>query len=373
MKKVILIVLALIFAMALVVGGYYLFTTRNLQSYVEEGEPCPYSWRELRDGTYRLKVNTAAYPDCSWSVECYPKNVVAATEVSNESGLAEYSILPLGVGQTYVQVYCEQTEPVAVRVFEISLHISVSEDGAIAVEETADKVYEEIAALGEDGDYPIRWWMNPDGVISLLIEEESNGNWQTVDYDPDGLEVTGPFYRQGSCGFEILGKLAGVYPLTIYDGRDKAICLEVQVAEDLTASVTDYAVEAYAVDRSEEHAALEGIAGSTLLLPAEAIVTDYSVKSTKGSVDFLLNDKEWRWQIDFDMTVEELAEEFAVDFTKTKTATVDDLTLTAYGFGDGVMAFWTVGDRTMILYGEQGIALTDVLAVAKQIAEANHG
>jgi hypothetical protein len=226
--------------------------------------------------------------------------------------------------------------------------------------------------MGEDSDYPIQWWMDANGTVNLLITEESNGNWEAAVYDPDGLEVTGPFYRQGSCGFEIQGKLAGTFPLTLHDGGAKAIRLEIEVAEELTAAVTDFAVEDYVRDSSEQHAALEGIAGGTVVLPKQAVVTDYSVKSSYGSVDFLLNDMEWRWQIELDSTEEELVNAVAASFEETKTVTVNGVTLSAYGFGDGVMVSWTDGGRAMILYGERDAALTDALAVAEQIAEANH-
>ena len=66
MKKVILGVVALISTLALVIGGYMLITSRNLHKYaVEEGVSCPYTWRELRDGTYRLEIDTTVYSECS--------------------------------------------------------------------------------------------------------------------------------------------------------------------------------------------------------------------------------------------------------------------------------------------------------------------
>ena len=367
MKKVILGVLALIFAMALVVGGYILFASRDLQKHAVEDVSCPYSWQELRNGAYRLEIDTTAYPDHSWSVECYPKNVVAATKEESADGTAVFSILPLNMGQTYVQVCCEQTEPFAVRVFEIGMQLNVSEDLKITVVSAEEAEYDGIVTMGEEGDSPIQWWADAAGTIQLLIEE--NGNWEAMDYDANSLEVVGPFYRQDSCGFEILGRQAGTFPLAIYDGADKAIRLEIAVAEDLTAAIAGFAVSTYAVDRSEEHLALESAVGRTILLPKQAVVTGYYIRSGNGSVEFLLGDTRWNWQIaadplngDVDDTVSE-----------TKTASVGNMTLTAYRFKDGVLASWMEGDCTMLLYGEPEASAEDALAVARQIVEENHG
>ena len=160
-----------------------------------------------------------------------------------------------------------------------------------------------ITTLGEEGDYPIQWWADAAGTVQLLIEEEGTG-WEAVDYDAGGIEVAGPFYRQDSCGFEIRGKQAGTFPLVIYDGADQAIRLEIAVAEDLTAAVDQFTVSAYAVDRSEEHLALESAVGRTLRLPQQAVATGYSVNN--GSVEFLLNDLEWRWEFAPGRAVEEV-------------------------------------------------------------------
>ena len=374
MKKVIFGILALIFAFALVIGGYFLITSRNLQKYVvEEGVPCPYSWQELRDGTYRLEIDTAAYPDGSWSVECYPKDVVAATGISSDSGVVTVSILPLNMGQTYLQVCCEQTEPVSARVFEVGMQISVSEDLEITVEKTEDKAYDGVITLGEDSDSPIQWWRDPYGAANLMILEESNGNWAVMDYDTNTIDVNGPFYRQNSCGFEITGKQMGNVSLKICDGIDQMICLEVEVAEDLTAAITSFAVEAYTVDRSEEHAALESAVGGTVNLPEQAVAMNYSTKSSGGSVTFMQHDRQWQWQIVSDRTVEEVMGDISEYASETETAAVNGVTLTAYGLADGVIAFWSEGEHAMALYGEQGVPLADALTVAGQVMEANHG
>ena len=112
--------------------------------------------------------------------------------------------------------------------------------------------------------------------------------------------------------------------------------------------------------------------GSTVALPPQAIATNYFVKSTSASVDFLLNGAEWSWQISTDDTVEELVDEYTVNISETKTAVENDLTLTAYRFSDGVVAVWSDGSCAMTLYGEREAALTDVLAVAGQLVEANN-
>lgn len=374
MKKVILGVLALIFATALVVGGYFLIFSRTLQKYaVEEDVLCPYSWQERRDGTYRLKIDTSACPDASWSVECYPKNVVAAAEESSEAGTAEFSLFPLNMGQTYVQVYCEQTDPIAVRVFEIGMQISVSEKHEITVETTEHKSYTGITNLGETGDAPIQWWTDPNGAVNLLITEESS-SWEIVDYAPNSMDVDGPFYRQGSCGFEIRGKLAGTFPVMLYDGRAKAICVEVAVSEDLTAAVTSATVDTYVPDRSEEHTALETAVGRELALPAQAVATGYYVSSKNGTVQFLLNDLQWEWQISADKTVEDLVGEAAANALETETDSSGlAVSLSAYRLSDGVVAAWNDGDCAMTVYGEREVALSDVLAVARQILEENDG
>lgn len=371
MKKVILVILALILAIALVIAGYMLIGFRGLQKYSRADAPCPYSWQELRDGTIRLEIDTAAYPDYGWAAECYPQNVVAVAGVESEPGTVAFSILPLNMGQTYVQVFCEQTETFAVRVFEISMQISVSEEGEISVEKTGHKDYGGIAELGK-ADGTARYWVGPDGTANLLIAETGDG-WEAVNYDPESLEVSGPFYREGSCGFEIQGKLAGTFPLTIYSGESKAFLLEVEVAEDLTATITGFAEGVYAPDRSGEHTALETVAGSTINLPPQAVAVDYSVKRASGSVDFLLNDAQWCWQISTEETAEELVKDFATNAAETATADEHDVTLSAYRFSDGVVASWSDGTRAMALYGERETALRDLLAVAGQIVEANNG
>lgn len=373
MKKVILGVLALVFAIALVVGGYILITSRNLQTYSVEDATCPYSWQELRSGRYRVEINTEAYPDHSWSVESYPKNIVAVSEVSNESGTAVYSILPLNEGQAYVQVYCEQTEPIRVRVFEIGMQVSVSEDGRVKVEKTEETDHDGVTTLGEDGDYPVQWWADPDGTVNLMIAEESSGSWEAVEYDPNSIQVAGPFYRQGSCGFELRSLQAGTFPLTIYDGTSTAIHLEVDVSEALTAVITNMSVDTYTFDRSEEHVALEAVLGRGIALPPKAVVTGYSVKSESGSVDFLLNDKEWRWQIAADETEAEQVGALAAVASETKTDVAGGVTLTAYRFKEGVIASWSDGNHTMALHGEPEADVMDALDVARQIVEANDG
>ena len=374
MKRVILGVLALIFAIALVIGGYILITSQTLQKYAVEDVSCPYSWKELRDGTYRLEIDTAAYPDCSWDVESYPKNVVAAAEVSGEPGTAVFTILPLNMGQTYVQVYCEQKDPFTVRVFEIGMQITVSEDRKITVEKTEHQEYDGIATLGEDEDYPIQWWTKPDGGINLLITGESNISWEAVDYDSSSIEVVGPFYRGSSCGFEIQGMQAGTVPLILYNGGGEAIRLEIEVTEDLTAAVTAFSVDAYSADRSEEHLVLETVVGREIVLPPQAVVTDYSVKSKDGSVDFLLNDQEWRWQISTNSTKEELVGDIAAGAAETKTDSLHGVSLGAYSIKDGVVVVWNDGNCTMVLDCEgEAMTIAEALAVARQIVEENHG
>lgn len=373
MKKVILGVLALMFAMALVVGGYILFTGRDLQQYAVEDVVCPYSWKELRDGTYRLEIDATAYPDHSWSVECYPKNVVAAAEAESADGTVAFSILPLNMGQTYVQVYCEQTDPFTVRVFEIGMQISVSEDGKITVESTEEKAYNGISTAGEESDYPIQWWTNTSGAINLLIMAENGGSWEAVDYDAERIEVAGPFYRQGSCAFEIRGKQEGFCPLTIYDGADEGVRLEIEVAEDLSAAVTESAVVNYTVDRSEEHRALEAAVGRTLVLPQQAVVTSYYVTSDDGFVEFRLQDTQWRWEINTGSTEENAEGDMADYASETKTASVSGVMLTAYRFKDGVSVFWTESGCAMTLFGDIEVSLDDALTVAQQIVEENHG
>ena len=374
MKKVILSVVALIVAITAVIGGYIFITSRNLQKYVvEEGVSCPYFWQELRNGTYRLKINTEKYPDCTWGVESYPGNVIAATEVSSGEGAVEFTILPLDAGQTYLQVYCELTEPFAVRVFEINMKISISDQLEIVIENTEAKEYDGITTLGDDGEYPVQWWAEPDGAVSLLITDESEGSWEAVDYQPDSMDVIGPFYRQSSCGFEIRGMQAGTHSLTLYNGATEAIRLEIAVAEDLTAEVTDFAVEAYVVDNSEEHSALESEVGKTLALPPQAAATDYYVNSGGGSVVFLLNDTQWRWQIKANSTANGIEKDIVENASEKKTAYVRGLKLTAYGFKDGVAVSWNSRNTAMVLYGEREAAIADALAVAGQIVEANYG
>ena len=104
MKKVILGVLALIFTIALVIAGYMMFASPNLQKHTVTDAPCPFSWKELRDGTVRLEINTLAYPDYNWDVECYPKNVVAVTREESTTETVVFSILPLNAGQSVLGV-----------------------------------------------------------------------------------------------------------------------------------------------------------------------------------------------------------------------------------------------------------------------------
>lgn len=373
MKKVIFGVLALIFAIAVVTGGYMLITSRTLQKYAVEDVSCPYSWQELRSGTYRLEIDTTAYPDHNWGVEGYPKNVVAASEANSENGTMVFSILPLNMGQTYVQVYCEQTEPFAVRVFEIGMQISVSDEGEITVEKTEHREYAGITTAGEGEENPIQWWTATDGAVNLLITQDNGGKWAVVDYDPDSLDVSGPFFRQGSCGFEIQGKMAGAFPMTIHDGGTKAICLEVTVNEKMATEITGFAVDTYTVDRSEEHTALETVVGRTLALPQQAVVTGYSVWNEGGTVEFLLNDGPWRWQIELGSIEEELIAELAANASEAKSETVGDTTLSAYSLRDGVTVLWNDESRMMALYGEAGVDLEAALTVAGQIVEENDG
>ena len=374
MKKVIFSVLALIFAITLVICGYFLITSLSLQKYaVDEGVPCPYSWKELRSGAYRLEINTAAYPDGNWGVECYPKNVVAAAAVSNSPGTTAFSILPLNAGETYVRVFCEQTTPLTVRVFEIGMQISVSEDLEITVDKTEHIIYDGVTSTGEEEELPFQWWTNPDGLINLLITEEINGSWEAVDYDSDSIEVTGPFYREDSCGFEIRGKAAGIFHLAIHDGACKALLLEVEVTEDLIASIAGFRVDTYTIDRSEEHNALESVVGISVVLPQQALITEYSVKTKSGSIGFLLNDQEWSWQISTNKTVEDLSDDIAAYAAETNTVSQNGVTLTAYSFSDGVAVFWSDGLRSMALNGQRGVSVTDALSVAGQIVEANNG
>ncbi len=242
------------------------------------------------------------------------------------------------------------------------------------MEKTEHKEYPGITQMGDEGNDPIQWWVDPTGIVNLLIAEEGNGSWEVVDYDPNGIDVAGPFYRQGSCGFELRGKLKGTFPLTIYDGGTKAICIEVEVTEEQTASITAFAVETYEFDRSEEHIALEKAVGRELALPTQAAVTDYSVKNESGSVKFLLNDLEWCWQISSVKTVEELVGNIAANASETEHDTSESgVSLSAYRFSDGVMAAWSDGVRAMALYGESKAAVSDVLAVAGQIVEENNG
>ena len=370
MKKVILGVLALIFAIALVTGGYILFSSRSLQKYaVEEGISCPYSWQELRSGTYRLEIDTTAYPDHSWSVEAYPKNVVAAVEeVSSEPGKAVFSILPLNMGQTYVQVYCEQTDPVTVRRFEIGMQISVSEEKKITVEKTEEKDYAGITTMGEEG--ALQWWADPEGVVNLLIAGDS-GQWAAADYDPAAVDVTGPFYRQDSCGFELRGMQAGTFPLTIHDGA-KAFRLEVAVTEELTASIITCAVDTYIIDASEEHLALEAVVGRNVSLPAQAAVKKYSIADTGGTVRFTLRDALWYWRISTEKTEEQLVGDVVDYAAETASAEVGGLTLQGYGMKDGAVVSWSDGACAMTLTAEKGVALADAMAVAGEIVEANN-
>jgi hypothetical protein len=149
--------------------------------------------------------------------------------------------------------------------------------------------------------------------------------------------------------------------------------LEVEVAEDLTAAITSFAVDAYTVDRSEEHAALESAVGGTVNLPEQAVAMKYSTKSSGGSVTFMQHDRQWQWQIVSGRTVEEVMGDISEYASETETAAVNGVTLTAYGFADGVAAFWSEGERAMALYGEQGVPLADALTVAGQVMEANHG
>ena len=250
MKKVILGVLALIFTIALVIAGYMMFASPNLQKHTVTDAPCPYTWKELRDGTVRLEINTLAYPDHNWNVECYPKNVVAVTREESTTETVVFSILPLNAGQSFVQVFCEQAEPFTVRVFEIGMQIEVSDENALVIEETTQKAYEGMADLGKAGGN-LSYWVDPNGAINLLIEEES-GIWEAVDYDAESISVNGPFYREASCGFEILGKKAGTFPLTISNGEDKTFLLNVVVAEDLTATITELSEDDHASEGSEE-------------------------------------------------------------------------------------------------------------------------
>ena len=371
MKKVILGVLALIFAIALVTGGYVLLTFRGLQKYAaEEGVTCPYSWQELRSGTYRLEIDTTAYPDHRWGVESYPKNVVAtAEEVSDQPGTAVFSILPLNVGQTYVQVYCEQTEPFTVRRFEIDLQISVSEEKEITVEKTEEKDYAGITAMGEEG--AVQWWADPEGSVNLLITEEG-GVWAAAEYDASAVDVVGPFYRQDSCGFEIRGKQAGTFPLTIHDGA-KAFRLEVEVTEELMASITACTADTYTFDRSQEHLALEAVVGRSVALPTQAAVMEYFIATESGTVKFMLNDALWRWKISTNKTEEQLVGDIAEYATEKETADVRGVTLHGYNGKDGAVVSWSDGSCAMSLTSEKGIALADALAAAGEIVEANHG
>ena len=276
MKKVIFAVLALIFAMALVTCGYFLITSLSLQKYsVDEDVPCPYSWQELRSGAYRLEIDTSAYPDHSWRVECYPKNVITAAKADSDPGTAVFSILPLNMGQAYVRVYCEQTSPLTVCVFEIGMQVIVSEKLSITVETTEHTTYDGITTMDKDEENPIHWWTNTNGTVNLLIDEKINGNWVAVDYDADCISVAGPFYREGSCGFEIQGKKSGTFSLIISDSISKAFLLELNVNGDLTTSITSLEVGSYTSNAGGAQAAPQS--------------TAYSSKANGGSASSLLN------------------------------------------------------------------------------------
>jgi hypothetical protein len=253
------------------------------------------------------------------------------------------------------------------------MQISVSEEGVITVVTTEEKAHDGIVAAGEESDYPIQWWTNTDGVVNLLVTKESSGSWEAVDYDAESVEVVGPFYRQGSCGFEIRGKKAGTFSLIIYDGVSKGIRLEIAVAEDLTAAVTNSAVVNHTVDRSEEHLALETAVGRTLVLPQQVAVKTYFVASDSGFVEFLMQGARWTWEMDTDSTAENTDGDIADYATESKTASVSGVTLAAYRFSDNVSVFWTEGNCAMTLFGDVEVALDDALAVAQQIVEENHG
>ena len=260
-----------------------------------------------------------------------------------------------------------------VRLFEIGLQILVSDDFKITMEKTEHKVFDGVSVLGEGSDFPIRWWKDPDGIANLLIEGQHIDNWEILSYDQDGIEVSGPFYRTGSCGFEIRGKLPGSYPLAICDGVENELRLEIQVAEDLAAAVESVVAEAYAVDRSAEHAALEAVVGDKVSLPAQASVVCYSVKTASGTVKFRLEDRQWHWNISKDQTAEELVGDLAENASETKTVSRGDITFKAYAFDDGVAVCWKNGNVAMLVTGESGAALSDALELAEQLSEANHG
>ena len=370
MKKVILGALALILAVALVAVGYVLLTGCDLQSYTAPDAPCPYSWQEQRSGSIRLEIDTTAQPDCSWTVECYPKNVAAVSAAEADPGKAAFSILPLNMGQAYIQVTCSQTGLIAVPVFEIGMQVAVTEEGTLSVEETVHQSYDGIIQP-EDAPAGTRWWADPDGAVNLLLPVTGT-DWKALDYDPDRLEIAGPFYREDSCAFEIRGKLAGSFPLTFCNSEHKAFFAELAVAQDLSAVITKLSEGVYAPDRGPEHSALEQAMDTTITLPPQAVATGYSLKRTSGTVTFLLNDAAWDWQISSDDTVERRVADLIANPAETATADMGGLTVTAYRFSDGVVAVWRDGTHVMALHGDRGTALADLLAVAAQITVA-HG
>ena len=102
-------------------------------------------------------------------------------------------------------------------------------------------------------------------------------------------------------------------------------------------------------------------------------MTNYFVKSEKGSVDFLLNDLEWKWELAPGVAAKTLVEEYAANASEKKISYARGRTLTAYRFTDGVVVSWRDGNCGMALYGEQDLDLADALAVASQVVEANYG
>lgn len=376
MKKVILGLLILILIVAAVAFGIWYVKEGSMERYaVSEGVPCPYSWKEQQDGTYVFRIDTSAYPEHRWSTDCYPLDVVRVSDgtAGGEGGSDTELVLtltPLAAGDTYLTVLCEQAEPFLVREFEVNLLVRVAEDLTITVSETAHRIYDGVTLGDENGQFPYQWWTGAEEELNLLITDETGSVWSVDEFDAQALEVDGPFYRSGSCGFAIVGKLQGVHELTVYNETGNAIHLSLEVSEAGAVSVIAHrAGQDGPIDLGEKKET-EALLGK-IALPPQAVVTEYEADDDEGSVSFILEEQEWEYELAPGRPLEELMEQVENMQTESAEGSVGSITLYAFRFSDGVVILWEDrSGRGCTLWGD-AMELDAALAAAKKVVSAN--
>lgn len=280
------------------------------------------------------------------------------------------TLTPLAAGDTYLTVICEQAEPFQVREFEVTLLIRVAEDLTITVAETSHRIYDGITQGDENAQFPYQWWTGAEEVLNFLITDETEGVWSVGEYDAQALEVAGPFYRSGSCGFTIAGEVPGIYELTLYNKTGNTILLSLEISEAGMLSVVAHREGQDApIDLGEKKEA-EALLGK-IALPAQAIVEEYDADDDEASVSFILEDQEWDYELAPGRPLEELMKQVEDMQTERAEDSVGDITLYAFGFSDGVVVLWEDAlGRGCTLWGYT-MELDDALAAAKKVVSAN--